>query len=110
VEQATVISQIIISLTINRLPSTAQHDKMVSLVERMLELHKQSAVVRSPQDKECAGREIRSTDEAIERLVYELSRKEMIYWLTEEEINIIYGKVQLCRTRLNTIHNSESQK
>lgn len=29
----------------------ARHDKLVSLVERMLELHKHSAVVRSLQDK-----------------------------------------------------------
>jgi hypothetical protein len=56
---------------------------MVSLVERMLELHKQSAVVRSPQDKERVGREIESTDRAIDKLVYEL------YGLTEEEIKIV---------------------
>jgi hypothetical protein len=56
---------------------------MVSLVERMLELHKQSAVVRSPQDKERVAREIESTDKSIDRLVYEL------YGLTEEEIRIV---------------------
>ncbi len=33
----------------------ARHDKLVSLVERMLELHKHSAVVRSPLDKERVG-------------------------------------------------------
>jgi len=57
-------------------------NKMVSLVERMLELHKQSDVVGSPQDKERVGREIESTDRAIDRLVYEL------YGLSKEEINI----------------------
>ena len=56
---------------------------MVSLVERMLELHRQSP--RMPQDKERLGREIESTDRAIDKLVYEL------YGLTEEEINIVEG-------------------
>ena len=64
----------------------AQHDKMVSLVERMLELQKQSAVVRSPLDKERVGREIESTDKSIDRLVYEL------YGLTDDEIKIVEGK------------------
>jgi type I restriction-modification system DNA methylase subunit len=64
----------------------ARHDKMVSLVERMLELHKQSTVVRSPLDKERVAREIESTDKSIDRLVYEL------YGLSEEEIRIVEGK------------------
>lgn len=33
-------------------------DNIRKLVERMLELHKQSAVVRSPLDKERVGREM----------------------------------------------------
>jgi type I restriction-modification system DNA methylase subunit len=61
----------------------ARHDKIVSLVERMLELHKQSAMVRSPQDKERVAREIESTDRAIDKLVYEL------YGLTEDEVKIV---------------------
>ncbi len=64
----------------------ARHDKMVSLVERMLELHKQSAVVRSPLDKERVGREIESTDKAIDKLVYEL------YGLTEGEVKVVEGR------------------
>jgi hypothetical protein len=44
---------------------------MVSLVERMLALHKQSP--RSPQEQEMVKREIESTDKAIDKLVYELS-------------------------------------
>jgi hypothetical protein len=59
----------------------ARHDKMVSLVERMLALHKQSP--RMPQEQEMVKREIESTDGAIDRLVYEL------YGLSEEEIKII---------------------
>jgi hypothetical protein len=45
----------------------------------------------SPQDKERVGREIESTDTRIDRLVYELSRKGMIYGLNEEEIKIVEG-------------------
>jgi len=60
------------------------HDKMVSLVERMLALHKRPA--RTPQEKEMIHREIESTDGQIDALVYEL------YGLTEEEIKIVEGK------------------
>lgn len=61
----------------------ARHDKMVSLVERMLELHKRSP--RTPQEKVSLQREIESTDRAIDKLVYEL------YGLTEDEIKIVEG-------------------
>ena len=57
------------------------NDKIASLVERMLALHKQSP--RSPQEQEMVKREIESTDRGIDRLVYEL------YGLTEEEIRIV---------------------
>ena len=63
----------------------AQHDKMVSLVETMLELHKRLASAKTPRDKEMLSRQIESTDGAIDRLVYEL------YGLTEEEIRIVEG-------------------
>jgi len=60
------------------------HDKLVSLVEKMLALHKQSA--RTPQEKEMVKREIESTDGQIDRLVYGL------YGLTDEEIKIVEDK------------------
>jgi hypothetical protein len=47
-------------------PNTARHNKLVSLVERMLELHKRSP--RLPQEKESLQREIESTDGRIDRL------------------------------------------
>ena len=56
---------------------------MVSLVERMLALHKQSP--RMPQEQAVAKREIESTDKRIDRIVYEL------YGLSEEEIRIVEG-------------------
>jgi hypothetical protein len=49
----------------------------------MLELHKESP--RTPQEKEAWEREIKATDDQIDRLVYEL------YGLTEEEIKIVEG-------------------
>jgi hypothetical protein len=64
----------------------AQHDKMVALVESMLELHKQQASAGTPREKEMLSRQIVATDEAIDRLVYKL------YGLTEEEIRIVEGK------------------
>lgn len=62
----------------------AMHAKLVSLVERMLELHKRSP--RLPQEKESLQREIESTDARIDRLVYKL------YGLSPEEIRIVEGK------------------
>jgi hypothetical protein len=60
------------------------HDKLVSLVGRMLALHKQSP--RSPQEQEMVKREIKpSADGRIDRLVYDL------YGLSEEEIKIVEG-------------------
>jgi hypothetical protein len=61
------------------------HDKMVSLVERMLALHKHLQP-RAPQEQEMVKREIESTDGQIDRLVYSL------YGLTEEEIKIVEGE------------------
>jgi hypothetical protein len=62
-------------------PNKARHHKPVSLVERMLELHKRSP--RTPKEQEMVKREIESTDGRIDRLVYEL------YGLTEDEIRIV---------------------
>lgn len=67
---------------------------MVSLVERMLGLtpllsplpsprQAWGSNVRTPQEREAIERQIEATDEAIDRLVYEL------YGLTEEEIAIV---------------------
>ena len=72
-------------------------NKRVSLVERMLELtpllspqFQQTELggrqaPRTPQDKERVKREIESTDNAIDRLVYEL------YGLSEEEVKVVEG-------------------
>ena len=62
----------------------AQHENMVSLVERMLALHKNHQSAKTPQEKESVQRQVEpSADGAIDKLVYEL------YGLTEEEIKIV---------------------
>jgi hypothetical protein len=79
------------------------HERMIILVERMLELHRRLPsppsplprtgeggnglgnikVANTPQEQERVKREIESTDRQIDKLVYEL------YGLTEKEIKIV---------------------
>lgn len=61
----------------------ARHDRMVELVNRMLELHKQLPKARTPYEQEVLKGEIAATDRQIDLLVYEL------YGLSEEEIKIV---------------------
>ena len=61
----------------------ARHDRMVSLVEQMLSLHKQLQEARTPHEQTALQRQIDATDRQIYSLVYEL------YELTEEEKNIV---------------------
>ncbi len=64
-------------------PFRAGADRMVSLVESVLDLHKQLPAARAEHDKTLIQRQISATDKQIDKLVYEL------YGLTEEEIVII---------------------
>ena len=59
------------------------HDRMVNLVEQMLELHKRLVAAKTPTEKTMIQRQIDTTDKQIDRLVYKL------YGLTEEEIKIV---------------------
>ncbi len=59
------------------------HDSMVTLVDQMLELHKQLALAITDHDKTVIQRQIDPTDRQIDQLVYEL------YGLTEEEVKIV---------------------
>lgn len=61
----------------------ARHDRMVSLVTRMLDLNKKMADASLSADKEMYKRQIDATDREIDSLVYEL------YGLTDEEITIV---------------------
>jgi hypothetical protein len=63
-----------------------RHNKIVKLVERMLKLHKDLQSEWVGPKQEAIEREIKATDEEIDRLVYEL------YGLTEEEIKIVEGQ------------------
>jgi hypothetical protein len=56
---------------------------MVSLVERMLELHKKISKIKNPEEKTRIQRQIDAADAQIDKLVYEL------YGLTNEEIRTI---------------------
>jgi hypothetical protein len=62
---------------------TAQHDRMVKLVEQMLALNKKSMAVKIGYEKTALQRQIDATDRQIDQLVYEL------YGLTDEEIRIV---------------------
>jgi hypothetical protein len=66
----------------------ARHDRMVAVVQRMLDLHEKLAAATIPADKKLYERQIRATDEEIDALVYEL------YGLSEEEIAIVEGDRQ----------------
>ena len=63
----------------------ARHDRMVSLVQTMLDLHKRLAAAKTAHEKTMLQRQITATDHQIDRLVYAL------YGLTEEEIKIVEG-------------------
>ncbi|MCW3133290.1 MAG: N-6 DNA methylase [Methanophagales archaeon] len=61
----------------------AQHDKLVALVESMLELQRKYHETRIERDKELYERQIKIVDAQIDRLVYDL------YGLTEEEVRVV---------------------
>ncbi|NLO72789.1 MAG: N-6 DNA methylase [candidate division WS1 bacterium] len=63
-----------------------RHDRMVALVETMLDLHKRLPQAQTAQDRELLQRQIEATDREIDRLVYEL------YGLSEEEIALVEGE------------------
>ena len=61
----------------------ARHDKMVALVERMLDLHRRLSESKTGHEKTLLSRQIEATDKQIDALVYEL------YGLTDEEVAIV---------------------
>jgi type I restriction-modification system DNA methylase subunit/predicted type IV restriction endonuclease len=68
---------------IDHMDEEYRFDQLLSLVERMLELHKKLAASEIPDDKELYQRQIEGTDRKIDALVYEL------FGLTEEESRIV---------------------
>jgi len=72
----------------NNPEDVAKHDRIVTLAEQMLDLHKQLAAGRIPDEKTRIQRQIDITDKQIDKLVYDL------YGLTEEEIKIVESQRQ----------------
>lgn len=66
----------------------AHHDNVVSLVERIQELHKRLLLAKNPNDRVQLEREIEATDRRIDQLVYKL------YGLTEAEMKIVEETAQ----------------
>ncbi len=62
-----------------------KHDRVVELVDEMLDLHKRLAAARSDADRTRLERAVKTTDRKIDALVYEL------YGLSEEEIRVVEG-------------------
>ena len=63
----------------------SNHDSLVVLVERMLDLNRQIVKLNFDSEKEPIDRQIKATDKKIDQLVYQL------YGLTEEEIKVVEG-------------------
>ena len=61
----------------------ARHNEIVSLVQRMLDLHKRVQAAKTAHERGVFQRQIAATDQEIDRLVYEL------YGLSEDEIAIV---------------------
>lgn len=73
----------IVKLNMDEKDELKKHDKVVKLVDRMLDLHKRLAKAKVPSDKTRLQRQINTTDRKIDALAYEL------YDLTEDEIKIV---------------------
>jgi type I restriction-modification system DNA methylase subunit len=71
------------TIDFNNPSEKAIHDKLVSLIDRMLELHKKKADLPPSAEREKVEREISVTDEKIDEIVYGL------YGITAEERAII---------------------
>jgi hypothetical protein len=71
------------TIDFNKPSEKAIHDKLVSLVDRMLDLHKKKNSLPLSAERDKIEREIVITDEKIDEIVYGL------YRVTEAERNII---------------------
>ena len=73
----------ICTIDFNNPSGKAIHDKLVSLVDRMLDLHNKKAALPPSAEREKIEHEIAVTDEKIDEIVYDL------YEITCEDRNII---------------------
>jgi len=67
----------------------SRHDRLVALVQQMLDLHKELAAAKTPAAQTALQRQIDATDRQIDQLVYQL------YGLTDEEIHIVEEATKL---------------
>jgi len=70
-------------LDVSKNAQRKQHDRIVELVDQMLELHKQLHPAKNDRDKELLQRQIDATDREIDQLVYKL------YGLSAKEIRVV---------------------
>ena len=80
---ATWVTTTISSIDFSNFGEVAKHDKLVALVDNMLELQKKYHAAWMERDKELYEQQIRIVDERFDRRVYEL------YELTEEEVKVV---------------------
>ena len=73
-------------INVNNSDDRRLHDRLVTLVQRMLALSEQLAEAKSPPAKTPVERQMQATDAEIDRLVFEL------YGLTEGESQIAGGE------------------
>ena len=62
------------------------HDKLVNLVDNIIDLNKKLASEKNPNTIEMLNTRIQAVDAAIDKIVYSL------YNLTDEEIRVIEGE------------------
>ena len=71
------------SIDLNDRADRERHDRMVALVQQMLDLNARLPQVRTAYDQTATKRQIEATDRQIDRLVYDL------YGLNDEEIRLV---------------------
>jgi len=84
--QRDELASLPIVINFNDPVAKSAHDKIISLVESMLSFHKSLSSAQSPHEKERLEKQIKSADEGIDKLVYEL------YGLSQEDIEIVESK------------------
>ncbi len=75
------------TIDFNNPEEKAMHDRIVQLVERMLDLHKKKQQSKAESEKELFEHQIKATDNEIDQLVYKL------YELSDEEIKIVKNEI-----------------
>ncbi len=81
------------------------HGRMVTLVERSLDLPKRLSAAQTPAEKERLQRQIAATDQEVDQLVYDL------YGLTEDEIKIVEAAsvASASKVKENEDHDQKTQ-